>query len=381
MPSSNANNAQVNTNANSPDLSDVRPDGAQASGVSPTQLPIRGEKRIIPCPISPIDLNDGVTDAFLKTGNAPPTPNGPTGRTVLSSGSDFYVTAAMEPFVDYVIVRIPGRGLTSTGTPAGNGPPAVFRFLINPATVQVSRTTLDGQAMTRAGWQIGVWGEDSLSITMSGKTAGQYFSFGLTDALQPYTESWRNLEQLLVVFENNGYWFEGEQLNEGPLAADFTRRRIKMHQDVELWVGNFIWYGMFDSLTVSQDANAPYLMNFSITFVAWKERFRRSSPYANLIPNNVQRGHTYGAWKPTALTTQQGTTQNSSATNVTYGPPPPVAPQSQPALQSPSVDSSTASNTFPENDPTSSDFLPYTPWLIDPTLPGGPFTDTLGGKP
>src|SRR5271157_2262529 len=376
MPSSNANNAQVNTNANSPDLSDVRPDGSQASGISPTQLPIRGEKRIISCPISPIDLNDDVTDSFLKTGNAPPTPNGPTGRTVLSSGSDFYVKAAMDPYVDYVIVRLPGRGLNSTGQQAGNGPPAVYRFLINPATVQITRNTLDAQAMTRAGWQIGVWGEDSINVTMSGKTAVQYFSFGLTDAFQPFSESYRNLEQLQVVFENNGYWFEGEQANEGPLAADFTRRRIKMHEDVQLIVGNHIWYGMFDSLTVQQDANSPFYMTFNISFVAWKERFRNTSPYANQIASNIQRGHSYSAWKPTALTTQQGTTQNSASTYNLQGPSP-LPPTTQPALTAPSVTASSAANTLPQSDPTSTDFLPYTPWLIDPTLPGGPFGDTI----
>jgi hypothetical protein len=101
-----------------------------------------------------------------------------------------------------------------------------------------------------------------------------------------------------MVYENNGYWFEGEELGEGPLAADFTRRRIKMHQDVELVCGNFIWSGMFDALTVSQSADNPFLSDFSISFIAWKERFRTTSPYLDSVHNNVQRGHTYTATPP-----------------------------------------------------------------------------------
>ena len=205
------------------DLSDVRPDSGLTGNVSPTQLPIRGEKRIIPSPISPTDLSTEFEQAYISTGNPPPSVGGAnmrkssyyqTGRTSIVQQSDFDTTAAMSPYIDYVIIRIYNRGLGGNGTPDGN--PAVYRFLINPSQVVVNRTTLDAQAFARSGWQIGVWGEDSLTINLTGKTAGQYFSFGLTDKYQPYTESYRNMEQLQVVFENNGYWFEGEQQAEGP---------------------------------------------------------------------------------------------------------------------------------------------------------------------
>jgi hypothetical protein len=284
------------------DLTDIRPDGgANNPNVSPTTLPIRGEKRIITTPITPETLSDeamlvlgGKARAFYNTG-----------RTSLVQASDFETAAALEPFVDYVIIRIPHRGVDASGTLQDQ--PAVYRFLINPATVQINRTTIDGQAFTRAGWQIGVWGEDSLQITMSGQTAGQYFAFGIADIWQPYTESYRNLQQLQVVFENNGYWFEGEQLGEGPLGAGFgisgaaSRRRIKMHADVELIVGNYVWEGMFDTLSVQQSAESPFYMNYSLSFIAWKERFRSGSPYPDTLHNDVQRGHAYDSWAPTAL--------------------------------------------------------------------------------
>jgi len=346
------------------DVSDVRPDSGTSPNVSPTQLPIRGEKRIIPAPISPSDANSAFEDAYYKSGKIPPNVKGyadASARQQLVEQSDFNVTAAMSPYVDYVVIRLYNRGLGGNGQPDGN--PAVYRFLINPSQVSINRTTLDGQAFARSGWQIGVWGEDSLQINLTGKTAGQYFSFGLTDKYQPYTESYRNLEQLQVVFENNGYWFEGEQAAEGPLAADFSRRIIKMHADVELIVGNFKWYGMFESLTLSQSAEEPFLMTFQISFIAWKERFRTGSPYPDLIHNDIKRGADYGSWQQSALASQQAQQQ--------YGVdgialPPNQVPVTTSEIegtisatpQAPAVTVAQQDQLLPQVDPTSVDSVP-----------------------
>jgi hypothetical protein len=353
------------------DLSDIRPDSGTSANVSPTQLPIRGEKSVINAAVSPADLNTEFENAYFSSGQFPPDiiPGyaNPQGRQQLIEADDFSVHAAMQSYVDYVVVRLYNRGVGGNGQADGN--PAVYRFLINPSQVQISRTTLDGQAFARSGWQIGVWGEDSLQITLTGKTAGQYFAFGLTDQYQPYTESYRNLEQLQVVFENNGYWFEGEQANtEGPLGADFARRIIKMHADVELTVGNFKWYGMFDSLTISQSADEPFLMSFNITFVAWKERFRSESPWPDTIHNDIKRGCDYGAWSQTALASQKAT-QSLGVSSITV-PPANHTNALQAAFNAatmgsasptpPAVATAQQDNTLPQVDPTAYDFVPMT---------------------
>jgi hypothetical protein len=362
-------------NNNIDNVSDVRPDAGTQGQVSPQTLPIRGEKRIIPSPVAPSDVSIAFEAARLAQGGQP---SGP-----LVSDKDFEISAAISPYVDYVVVRLYNRGLGGNGQPDNS--PAVYRFLINPSQVVVNRTTLDGQAFARSGWQIGVWGEDSLQISLTGKTAGQYFAFGTTDRYQPFTESYRNLEQLQVVFENNGYWFEGEKAAEGPLGADFSRRIIKMHSDVELIVGNFMWYGMFESLTISQNADAPFLMDFQINFIAWKERFRKGSPYKDTIHNDIKRGHDYGTWQPSALTTQQSgngfgtsttvaTTPNTAANPVNpfeltsapitgnLVPPPQLAPVA-PAIQA-AQDSNTYSQVSPDSNDTS--YMPPTLNPLDP---------------
>jgi hypothetical protein len=384
------------TNNNIDNLSDVYPASGVNGNVSPQQLPIRGEKRIIPTPVSVQDANSEFEEAYSKSGQQPPDKRGylGAGRTRLVETEDFNIKATLSPYVDYIFVRLYNRGIGGNGMP--DGAPAVYRFLINPSQVVVNRQMLDGQALARSGWQVGVWGEDSLSIQLTGKTAGQYFSFGLTDRYQPFTESYRNLEQLQVVFENNGYWFEGEELGEGPLAANspgfsggagFTRRIIKMHSDVELVCGNFIWYGMFESLTISQSADSPFLMDFQISFVAWKERFRKQSPYKDTIHNDVKRGHDFGTWQPAAIAFQQTTSLPGTSTNVsltppsinstlvpvdlsllsgglaTPPPPPPTAPPSTPPPTAPAVQAAQDSNTYSQVDPTANDTTYSTPVL------------------
>jgi len=357
------------------DISDVQTQATNGDTQNtPTTLPIRGEKRILPVPINPGTMSDQFEQDYAASGLDSPEDSGYyTDRTNLVEEDDFYIVAALAPYTDFVTIRIlnRGRGANGDSDPTTN---ATFWFLINPAQVQINRTTLDTQAMVRSGWQFGVWGEDSVQISINGKTAGQYWAFGTTDRYRQYSQSYRNLEQLQIVFENNGYWFEGEQTSEGPLAADFARRRIKMHQDVELTVGNFVWYGMFESLEITQDASTPFLMDFNFTFIAWKERFRLTSPYQNQIMTNIQRGNSYSAY---ATATTQLPDQIASDLPVSSTTPPQLgdvvglAPPATPNVNpnSPAVAAATpASNATPTNVPTS-------------TTPAGPSVSTLNTPP
>jgi len=295
------------------DFSDVTLTTPNNAGISPIQLPIRGEKRLVPNYQSLSALQAQADANAQKLGRD-------TSTAPDIDNDDFFISAddrAVLNLYEYIQVRIPHRGFTN-GQPDPNST-GVFTFLVNPTTMNVTRAAVDAQSMTREGWQFGVWGEDMVQISLTGQTAGQYFAAGLTDAFQPFSESYRNLTQLVMVYENNGYWFEGEELGEGPLAApDFTRRRIKMHQDVDLVVGNFFWSGMFDTLTVSQDAEKPFLADFTITFIAWKERFRPSSPWLDSIHNDLERGHAYSQYQNT---NQQQTQTQSSPPAVTPGQP------------------------------------------------------------
>lgn len=266
--------------------------------IARVQLPTRAEKRLVP---------------FISQ---------PTGSTV----EHFFITPAMKRVscYEYMAFRLPGRGLTVEDMPDPNKS-AYFKFLINPSQVSVNKQTMDVQSLTKGGWQIGVQGEDFTTLTVQGKTPGRYFFNGLTDYYAEYSMSYRNLADLELLVENNGCWFEGEQVNEGPLAASSLRRRIKMHQDIELTAGEFVWTGMFENLTISEDAETPFLANFSFSFVAWKERFRKGTPYRNAILNQAPtRGHS--ATVPGAIPT----TGHLSNTAIPLAPAPPLAGADKP---------------------------------------------------
>ena len=280
------------------DMSDIH---AAMPGNVPTPamlLPIRAEKRYISENATAIVNNISQNLYGSQTINTPST-------------EDFYVSAAKRTFVDYVVVRIPHRGKDSNGYYSPNLT-AEYRFLINPQTASVSRSTEDSQTFARGGWQFGIWGESLTTISLTGHSPGQYWSYGLTDGYAYFAKSWRNLQQLGMFFENNGYWFEGEESDEGPMAPGYTRRRIKKHQDVQLIVGNFVWSGMFDDFGYTRDAEHPYRAEFRLSFLAWRERFRASSPYWNSRSTTIQRGHSYGAYSyvATEVPSPEAGTQN-----------------------------------------------------------------------
>ncbi len=325
-------------------------------------LPMRAEKRFIP--ESALSIIGDLAVSLPQTVKATP------------QTADLFITAAKQTFTDYVVVTIPHRGLDTKGN-LNPALPASFRFLINPQTAQVSRNMEDAQTFARGGWQFGVWGEGLISVSLTGHTPGQYWTYGLTDGYSYFAESWRNLEQLTMVFENNGYFFEGEEVNEGPLAPGYARRRIKKHQDVILTVGNFIWYGMFQDFSYTLDAEHPFRAEFHLSFLSWKERFRPSSPYFNSLPTNIQRGHSYGAYayaaseQPTTSAGQNnslplGTTNPTLSTvftGVTGTPPSPNVNVSSPAMIAASFANYLPSPIQPQA--SSVNFNPMTPasWL------------------
>jgi hypothetical protein len=264
-------------------------------------LPTRGENKILPLAIDKSVFPTTISGAA----GIPPDFNFRDSLDEL----DFASSKARITLTDYITIKVNNRK-------AANGDPFVFRFLINPESLNINRSSVDGQTMTRAGWQFGVWGEDFIKISGKGTTAGQYFARTLTDGYGEYTLSYRNLLAFMTLFENNGYWFEGESpFDNGPLASDLLRRRIKKHSDVVFSVGNFIWNGMFQSLTVSDTADTPYFNTFSFNFIAWKERYRGSSPWLDSTESNLYRGHAYEAGYKNKSISESGGSQQGNVLN------------------------------------------------------------------
>jgi len=225
-----------------------------------------------------------------------------------------YRRGAIDQRYKYCSIVLQGRG--------ARGGNLEYLFPINPASVTVNRQTLDATTMTRGGWQTGIWGESMITIGLSGKTGTQVvlnpndpFAYSMgqgaddtwgdqtrieglnsvnTDSGSEHSRSYRKLMELRKIFQNNGYFYEAED-SFGPLSSDGIRRRISHHGDVILTVGNFIWYGLFDSMDVSQSADSPFNADFDIQFTAWRETYRKSSGWGDSVASGVYRGHSLEA--------------------------------------------------------------------------------------
>jgi hypothetical protein len=193
---------------------------------------------------------------------------------------DFNLTNTKPQDMEYIMIRVPRRGK--------DGAPLDFNFTVNPHSIHVNYTTVDAQSMVRSGWTFGVWGDNLVEINMECKTGAYYFEAGLNNSVKESTPAYRNLMFLMSLVCNNGSWFEGEGL--GYDHETFARMRTKSHEDVILVYNNFIWHGMFTSLTIAETADSPYFDTFSLSFLAWKERYRSSSPWIN-SQRGLYRGH------------------------------------------------------------------------------------------
>lgn len=272
--------------------------------------PMRGSKRILPIPVdisslafegragggrSGPDLLGRLTSGYTEFLSDTVTQDYRSAEMTRPIASDdFNLSRAVDPtnlaqgLTDFIYVKLKGRG--------PDGGDLVFRFLINPNSVQASRQVIDGEAQTRAGIQTGIWG-DLLDISVSGATAGSYFAGSLVDAHEEYSLSNRNLRELVSVYENNGFWFEGEAQGDPSYPNDMTRKLIQLHGDVILAFGNFLWMGAFTEMSIDETADNPYYNKFSFSFMAWKERFRSESPWRNSIENDQYFGHAYEIYK------------------------------------------------------------------------------------
>src|SRR5271167_3772052 len=93
-------------NTNIDNVSDIFPTTGTQTNVTPQQLPIRGEKRIIQAPVDPTQASL----QFLGTKGLPLTQYHGD-RTQPVEYDDFYVKSALSPYVDYVVIRLNNRGL------------------------------------------------------------------------------------------------------------------------------------------------------------------------------------------------------------------------------------------------------------------------------
>jgi hypothetical protein len=186
---------------------------------------------------------------------------------------------------DYVYISLRDRG-------PNLGQDYRFKFLVNPENITVNHQTVDAESLTRSGPQVGLWG-DTTDITISGQSAGRYFAGSLVSIFAAYSKSYQNLTQLQMLYENNGYWFEGETAADPNLPQAYAVKQIQLQADIWLGFGNFLWGGCFRDFSIEENADNPFTSKFSFSFVVWKERYKKNSAWRNSIESDRYYGHAY----------------------------------------------------------------------------------------
>lgn len=157
-----------------------------------------------------------------------------------------------------------------------NTPP--LRFLVNPSSFKVDMDKIvnDGN-WTRNGPIVEHWGDGQDKIDFSGKVAA-FMALdanspnpddagggpGLTRVARNYSASYHNFLSLWLFYRNNGGLFN---LSGGSVTASGTTwSRMSMVGTVYIYYDDTLYFGSFDSFSITEEDSAPYTLSYNIQF-------------------------------------------------------------------------------------------------------------------
>jgi len=139
-------------------------------------------------------------------------------------------------------------------------------LLINPENFNRGKTNTTNAAYTRNGWITQLWGPNQEMISATGKTAAfMVEGEGLTAVGERRSAAFRNFMALVASYRNNGY----EYFDPIAKTRDYrnTSRVISRVRGIELYYDGDVYYGHFNNLTIDNDAEEPFQMNYSFEYV------------------------------------------------------------------------------------------------------------------
>ncbi len=157
-----------------------------------------------------------------------------------------------------------------------NTPP--LRFLVNPSSFKVGMEKIinDGN-WTRNGPIIEHWGDGQDKLDFSGKIAA-FMALdansprpdesgggpGLTRVARNYSASYHNFLSLWMFYRNNGGIFN--TFGGSTTATGTTWSRMSMVGTVYIYYDDIIYFGSFDSFSITEEDTAPYTLSYNIQF-------------------------------------------------------------------------------------------------------------------
>jgi len=128
---------------------------------------------------------------------------------------------------------------------------------INPNELSISYSKIINRARTLEGFIEEHWGDDLNTISGNGKTAMFFGDRGLTVGQRRDTESFGNFLKLIQIYSNNGVDLNSE-------SKSVKVGRVRMQYDYK------VYDGYFESLTITETAEDPFLLSYEFSFKVLK---------------------------------------------------------------------------------------------------------------
>lgn len=151
-----------------------------------------------------------------------------------------------------------------------NGTPMMLRFKVNPNSFDRAHKKTVNREQTRGGWVEYHGGDELDIINVSGVTDAFFTTdLGMLNIKQgrKLSHGWNDMNAILSLFRSNGSKFDRR-------GMIYEANKVLLSYDV----GKY--YGLFESLTVTESTEKPYSFDYSFTYVITDTLYRTRSPLA-----------------------------------------------------------------------------------------------------
>lgn len=143
-------------------------------------------------------------------------------------------------------------------------------LFVNPRDLAYGQQQIFNNAYTRRGWVNTAWGNQQMTLSASGVSAGFYFyqngKGGITNAYRRRSPGFINIMDIVGLFKNNGWYFLNGVTNPS-LFRDGTSRVINVMDTIKIEYDGSTFLGSFGTLSLNDVAASPYKMEYSFEFI------------------------------------------------------------------------------------------------------------------
>jgi hypothetical protein len=137
--------------------------------------------------------------------------------------------------------------------------------LINPESLDIKCTPKVTESRLRnvdyrdGGYVLQAHHDELDILSASGKSALFYSNDGLTSDDRESSYGWRNIQQLLAIYKNNGMNMNSRPGRKGTALIDSVGKMLIVYD-------GFLYRGSFESFSINELADKPFNLEFSFDF-------------------------------------------------------------------------------------------------------------------